>query len=111
MCTGSGRLLGTIKQVLTLFDKSLCINLAQRRDVFTMNTGMFSWNMPIPTSKPEVEAARITKVWGGAARELVTDADSFRPCFASWLDADARAMMVATALFVDLVFFERKAGR
>jgi hypothetical protein len=109
--TGSGRPLGAIKQAFTLFDKELSVSLAQRPEAFTMNAGMFSWDMPIMASSQAAEAARITKHWSGAGRELFTDADSFRLVFAPWLDADARAMMVATALFVDLVFFERRAGR
>jgi uncharacterized protein YxjI len=111
--TGSGRLLGTINQGLTLFQKKLSTTNAQGRTVFTMEAGMFSWEMPVLAAGvgPRSLAAQISRAWDGAGRVLLSDAGTYRVRFASWLDADARAMIVATALFVDLVFFERRAGR
>jgi hypothetical protein len=41
---------------------------------------------------------------------MFTDRDSFALHFANVLSAEERALAFATALFADLVFYERKAG-
>lgn len=55
------------------------------------------------------EVARITKQWSGIAREAFTDADTFRVQMDTGATDQAFALMVlATALAIDLDFFEGK---
>ncbi len=55
------------------------------------------------------EVGRITKQWGGIAREAFTDADTFRVQMDTDATDQAFALMVlATALAIDLDFFEGK---
>ncbi len=81
--------------------------------MYTLDVGAFTWNMPITAAGPThpLHIAQISKVWDGAGRFLFTDADSYRVAFAQGLDADARGLVLASALFVDLVYYERRAGR
>ena len=57
------------------------------------------------------EVGRITKQWGGIAREAFSDADTFRVQMDTGATDQAFALMVlATALAIDLDFFEGKGG-
>jgi hypothetical protein len=56
------------------------------------------------------EVASIQKKWSGLLKEAFTDADNFKVEFKSEkLRELDRYLLVAGALFVDLVYFEKKA--
>jgi uncharacterized protein YxjI len=55
--------------------------------------------------------ATIRKRWSGALKEMFTDADNFAVEFTPGpLSPVERRLLVAAALFVDLMFFEKKAS-
>lgn len=64
------------------------------------------WTFPIFNSSKR-QIGKITKKWGGIAKEVFTDADRFQiqfpPC-----DFKQKATILSAALSIDLDFFERK---
>ena len=57
------------------------------------------------------QTATISKKWGGALREVFSDADTFRIEFgtASWTE-EQRAVLLAAAISIDFDFFENNQG-
>ena len=54
------------------------------------------------------EIGRVTKQWSGIGREAFTDADTFRvEMETSKIDQDFSLLMLASALAIDLDFFEK----
>lgn len=51
----------------------------------------------------------ITKKWGGAIREIFTDADTYRIDLSKFTD-DQKAIVFATAVSIDFDFFENNQG-
>lgn len=57
--------------------------------------------------KQDEEIARVTKQWSGIGREAFTDADTFRiEMDIGKIDQDFALLMLASALAIDLDFFE-----
>jgi len=50
--------------------------------------------------------AQITKVWGGMASEMFTDADKFELEFPKGIDAAAKARLLGSVFFLNMNFFE-----
>ncbi len=69
------------------------------------------WTFPV-IGEDGISEAVISKKWGGALRELFTDADSYRVAFesGSW-SAGQRAVILAAAISIDFDFFENNQGR
>ena len=58
--------------------------------------------------KQDEEIARVTKQWSGIGREAFTDADTFRISMnTSKINQDFALLMLASALAIDLDFFEK----
>jgi hypothetical protein len=115
--SGSGRYLGCAYMAFSWFDKRLDVLDASDGLLLRLDAGMWSNNMRLMFAPPERArlvpngcAAVLQKQWGGLLTEMFTDRDSFALHFANVLSAEERALAFATALFADLVFYERKAG-
>jgi uncharacterized protein YxjI len=69
------------------------------------------WTFPV-VGEDGVSQAAISKKWGGALREVFTDADTYRVAFesGSW-SPEQRAVVFAAAISVDFDFFENNQGR
>ena len=52
--------------------------------------------------------ATITKLWGGCCRETVLDADNFVIEFYLNMSVEEKAMILATAFLVDLMYFSNQ---
>lgn len=65
------------------------------------------WTFPVVGTQ-----AVISKKWGGALRELFTDADTYRVDFSDhpWSNPQ-RAVLLAAAISIDFDFFENNQGR
>ncbi len=57
-----------------------------------------------------VDAARITKQWGGAIKEMFTKADRFQVEFLAPADERFRTLVLALAFALDLDYFESGSG-
>lgn len=116
--SGSGRLLGMFEECFSLFTKQLVMKDPFGGLKLTMESrALTPWDFTFSRTRPRTprRVAHIQKYfgggWEGLGRELFTDADTFRIDFESRsLDAEERALLLAASLFIDLVWFERRAG-
>ena len=67
---------------------------------------LWNWTFRI-YDRNENEVGVITKKWGGMLREMFTDADQFGVQLPNW-EWDKRAILFASAVTIDLDFFENK---
>lgn len=104
-----GRPLGAVRQRFALFSKRFDVLDAAGGGLLSVSSPMWRpWSFSFV--RGGAEAARVEKKWAGFLREAFTDADRFRVSFAEGaLGADARLLVLAAALFIDLQYFEQKA--
>lgn len=104
-----GRRVGAVQQKFGIFRK--CFDLENESDqvILRMESGFFSfWTFPIFRGRQEVAA--IQKRWSGFLTEVFTDGDNFFVKFSPLLQANERWLVLAASVFVDLQYFEKKAG-
>lgn len=103
---GSGRTIGSLRRRFAVLN---------RRFELEDSTGKLIAEMRGPLLRPQTfmiyksgeEIGRITKKWSGIGKEMFTDADTFRVQIdTSKVDRDFAMLMLASALAVDLDFFE-----
>ncbi len=105
-----GRPLGAIQRRFALFAKRFDVENAAGEVVLTVASPLWKpWTFAF--QRAGRDAAAVRKRWSGLLRESFTDADSFQVDFQPGpLSLDERKLVLAAAVYVDLVFFERKAG-
>lgn len=106
----AGTFVGALQQRWAFFTKRFDVEDANGNVLLEMRSGFFRiWAFPF--FRGGLEVAKVEKRWGGAVRELFTDADTFRVSFGqAGLSAKERLLLVAAGLFIDLQYFERQAG-
>jgi hypothetical protein len=104
-----GRPLGAIQQRWAFFSKRFEVTDASGRIVLTVNSPLWRpWTFAFERDGQEL--ARVEKKWSGMLREAFTDADRFRVLFQSHqLGLDERSLVLASGIFIDLQYFEKKA--
>jgi uncharacterized protein YxjI len=104
-----GRPLGAIQQRWAFFSKKFDVSDATGRVVLTVSSPLWRpWTFAFERDGQEL--ARVEKKWSGMLREAFTDADRFRVLFQSHqLGLDERSLILASAIFIDLQYFEQKA--
>jgi uncharacterized protein YxjI len=108
---GAGdRPVGSLQQRFAWFSKKFDFLDSRERVVMTMTSPIWKiWTFPIKKDARDVSV--IEKKWSGIGKELFTDTDNFRVRFIdAKLTADERLLLLAGALFVDLLYFEKKAS-
>ncbi len=108
---GAGdRPLGSLQQRFAWFNKKFDFLDTRGRVIMTMNSPIWKiWTFPIQKDSRDVSV--IEKKWSGFSKELFTDADNFRVRFTDLkLTSDERLLLLAGAVFVDLLYFETKAS-
>ncbi|MBX3264036.1 MAG: hypothetical protein KIS78_11065 [Labilithrix sp.] len=105
----SGERIGEIRQRLSLFKKRFDVLDASGRVLLEVASPFWKpWTFTFQEGGQD--RAVVQKKWSGLGRELFTDADTFRVGFHAGLSTPAKILVLAAALFVDLQYFERKAG-
>jgi uncharacterized protein YxjI len=109
--TPDGRPIGKLRQRWAWFTKRFDVEDANGRLLLEMKSGLFKlWTFPF--FRGEQQVAEIKKKWAGALTEMFTDADNFAVSFMDpSLTDDERTLIMAAAIFVDLIYFEKKANR
>ncbi len=104
-----GRPIGAVQQRFSLFSKRFDVLDAAENVVLSVSSPLWRpWTFSFERGGGEV--ARVEKKWAGLLREAFTDADRFRVSFPeASLGGDARLLVLAAALFIDLQYFEKKA--
>lgn len=103
-----GRELGVLDQRFGLLRKRFDVRFADGRNAEVASPLWTPWTFKI--TREGTEIARIEKKWSGLLKEAFTDADNFRVVFAPGMLGNAeRAVVLLAAVFVDLIYFEKKA--
>lgn len=102
----SGRSIGAMEKRFTILAKAFVIHDELGSNEITMNSGLFKvWTFPF--IKNGAEIATLRKKWRGGLTEVFTDADSFLIEFSDpSLSLKERQLLVASAIFIDLQYFE-----
>jgi hypothetical protein len=118
--TGGPMRLGAIQQRFGILYRKVDIEDSRGEVIFAIRSPLWRlWTFTVHRAEatgltgatPSIECARIQKKWGGILKEVFLDADSFRIEFLDGsLSNEQRLLLLATGLFLDLKYFERKAG-
>ena len=106
----TGRLLGVAQQRFSLLRKRLDLAGPTGRPLARLTGPLLRpWTVLVeqgPESNPR-EVGRIEKKWSGLLRETFTDADNFLVTLPAG-DEPLRALVLAAAVLVDFLWFERR---
>jgi len=104
------RYLGCLQQRFAWLEKKFDYIDAQGRTIATMTSPIWHpWIFPVNQGSRKI--AVIEKKWSGALKEIFTDADNFRVKFIDpKLTSDQKLLLLASAIFVDFLYFERAAS-
>ena len=107
----AGVFVGAIQQRFAFFSKRFDVTDASEQIVMQVQSPFWRmWTFPFTARGAEV--ASIKKKWTGLLAEAFTDKDSFAVDFGDGtLGEPERQLVLAAAIFVDLQYFEKKAGK
>lgn len=105
----AGRLLGALQRRWSWFSKRFDVADAHGNVLLVVSSPFWRpWTFTFERSGTAV--ATIRKRWSGALKEMFTDADNFSiELQPGPLSPVERRLLLAAAIFVDLMFFERQA--
>ena len=110
VCGGAARhrVIGAIQTRFSLLNKRFSVEDARGAPVMEVASPIWKlWTFPFVAKGRNV--AFIKKKWSGLLSEALTDRDDFRVEYDSVdLDNDARKVILAAAIYVDLTYFESK---
>lgn len=107
--TADGRPLGEIERRWAYLGKKCVVDGPSGERLFEVSSPLWKpWTFPFYRQGREV--ARVRKKWTGLGFEMFTDKDTF---LVEYLDQslkeDLRVLVLAAALYIDLMYFEVKA--
>jgi uncharacterized protein YxjI len=105
-----GRPLGAIQQRFAFLSKRFDVEDASGRVLMTVSSPLWRpWTFAFLREGREV--GRIEKKWSGLLQEAFLDGDRFRVLYsAPELGLVERSLILASGIFIDLQYFERKAS-
>jgi uncharacterized protein YxjI len=105
-----GRLLGAVQQRFSVFSKKFDVQDSRGNVLLEVRSPVWRiWTFPFFRNGRQV--ASVSKKWSGGLVELFTDKDRFLIEFSDPnLSEDERHLILVSALFIDLQYFEHKAG-
>lgn len=104
-----GELIGALQRRFGILSKNFDMEDDQGQVLMSVSSPLWRpWTFEFEKNGQPV--ARIEKKWSGFLKEAFTDADNLGVTFSSLsLGPRERLLLVASAIFVDLLYFERKA--
>jgi uncharacterized protein YxjI len=101
------QLIGAIQKRFSILSKKFSVEDGRGAVVMEVSSPVWKlWTFPFMANGDEV--ATVSKKWSGILSEGFTDRDNFRVEFGSALGNDARNVVLAAAVYVDLTYFEKK---
>ena len=106
----SGRFLGALQKRFSIFSKRFDVEDHRGMAIMEVSSPIWKiWTFPFKQNGKEV--ASIKKKWSGIFSEAFTDKDNFMVEFTEQnLRNEERQVIVAAAIFVDMMYFEKKAS-
>lgn len=107
--TPSGEKVGVLEKRFSMLSKKFDVQDSNGRVILEMRSPIWKfWTFPFFYKNQEV--ARVEKKWTGLLAESFTDKDTFLVKFNKEdLSESERQVILATSVFIDLQFFEKKA--
>lgn len=106
--TIDGTKIGALQQRFAIFSKKFDLEDSNGMVFLKMRSPFWRfWTFPITRSGLEV--ARIEKNWTGLFAEAFTDKDRFRIKWGTEIQDEELLLVLASGIFIDLQYFERKA--
>jgi uncharacterized protein YxjI len=104
-----GRSLGRVVKRFAILSKKFVVRDASDQVLMTVSSPIWKiWTFPFERNGREVAVVR--KKWSGLLAEAFTDKDTFSVEIQDpSLNEDTRRLLLAAALYIDLMFFEKKA--
>ena len=104
----AGEQIGQIKKKFALVNKKFSLSLPGGEKYSVSSPFWRIWTFPVKRDGKKV--AEIRKVWSGAVKEIFTDSDNFEIEFIDpSLSLQAKNLLLAAGVYVDLIYFEKKA--
>lgn len=101
-----GVFIGNIKREFSFLEKKLRIRDKNAMEIYVLKASFFHpWIFKI--YKNEIEVGEIIKKWSGVGKEFFTDADNFIVKFPAGITIEEKALLIAAALLIDIVYFEK----
>ncbi len=106
-----GRKLGRLQQRFAIFRKKFDVFDGRGVLIAQINSSFFKfWTFEF--FKGQRTLGKIQKKWAGALSEMFTDKDNFVVSYEDPdLSAETRAIMLATCVMVDIIYFENNQGK
>jgi len=105
-----GKRLGHLQERFAIFRKKFDVYDSNNKVVARINSSFFRfWTFEFKRSTRSI--GKIQKKWSGAISELFTDRDNFVMTYTDkTLPTETKALMLATCIMVDIIYFEKKAS-
>lgn len=105
-----GKNFGSVERRFAFFSK--CFEIHDSAGNVQMTVSSPIWKLwAFPFEKNGREVAKISKKWSGLGFEMFTDRDNFLVSYDDpALTLEDRSLILAAAIFIDLMFFENKGG-
>jgi len=106
----NNRALGIIERRFAIFSKRFDVMNMQEHLLLEVSSPFWRiWTFPFRRRGKEL--AKISKKWSGIGSEMFTDRDNFLVEYPDpALSADERALVLAAAVYIDMMFFENKGS-
>lgn len=106
-----GQLLGSLQQRFAILNKKFDLEDSRGNVILTVRSPFWKiWTFPFCDPRGH-EVARVEKKWSGLLKEVFTDSDNFKISFTGpQLTEEQRNLILCSAFFIDLQYFEKKAN-
>ena len=103
---GQGELVGTFKSKVLTIGGGFHVYAADGRHFAEVKGNLLGFSYKVLTPDRAVELGRVSKQWGGVAKELFTSADTYAVELSDDLQEQplAKMLVLAAALAVDMIF-------
>lgn len=100
--------IGYLQQRFAILTKHFDILDEHEQLIYSVKSPFYKiWTFPFYERDNEV--ARVEKKWSGLVKEIFMDADNFHVSFGNITDTKHKQLILCSAFFIDLQYFERKA--
>ena len=108
ICDPQGRVLGAIQQRFSILSKRFDVENAKGMTIMEVSSPIWKlWTFSFMHQGKKL--AQVQKKWSGLFAESLTDKDKFMVEFSSpTLNETERTVVMASAVFIDLLYFETK---
>ncbi len=112
--TPDGNVIGALQQRWSFTGKKFDVEDARANVTMQVYSPFWRlWSFPFygVQTRSGQQLGLVAKKWSGIFTEMITDKDNFLVEFGPDMNLHERYLLMASAIFIDLQYFERKAGK